>query len=61
VPCRGVFFAITVEEADSLLEADGDDELMQRVEAIEMRWDADNLAECDKAWDAMHRVLASDQ
>src|SRR5262245_39824318 len=30
---------------------------MALVEAIEQRWDADTLAECDKSWDAMHRCL----
>ena len=54
---RGVFFAITAEQAASLLGAGGDDQLMAVVEAIEQAWDEDNLAECDKAWDALHRAL----
>jgi hypothetical protein len=59
--CRGVHFAITVEQADALLAAEGDDALMKLVEAIEQAWDKDNLAESDKAWDAMHRCLADGQ
>lgn len=56
--CRGVFFAITREEGDALHGASGNDEaLMTLVEDIEEAWDSNNLAECDKAWDAMHRVL----
>ncbi len=59
--CRGVFFAITDEQAAGLLAADGDDALMAVVEAIEDAWDKDNLAECDKSWDALHRALTDGQ
>ena len=59
--CRGVFFAITAEQADALLGADGDEQLMGLIETIEQAWDKDNLAECDKAWDAMHRALTDGQ
>jgi len=58
--CRGVFFAVTQGQADALLAAHcrGDDEAVRAlVESIEEEWDEDNLAECDKAWDAMHRCL----
>lgn len=56
--CRGVFFAVTVEESNSLNEACGDDDrVMELVETIEETWDEEHLAECDKAWDAMHRLL----
>lgn len=55
--CRGVFFAITPEQADALLATDGDHDVMALIETIEETWDEDNLAECDKAWDAMHRCL----
>lgn len=55
--CRGVYFAITDEQTATLLAADGDDGLMAAIEAIEESWDEDNLAECDKAWDALHRAL----
>ncbi len=54
---RGVFFAITQEQAAELEAAEHDEELMDVVGEIEEAWDADNLAECDKAWDAMHRLL----
>ena len=55
--CRGVHFAITEEQAEALLAARGDEELMNLVESIEEAWDAADLAESDKAWDAMHRCL----
>ena len=55
--CRGVFFAITPEQADALLAADRDHDVITQIESIEQAWDEDNLAECDKAWDAMHRCL----
>ncbi len=55
--CRGVFFAITEEQAATLQAAPDDDALLSVVEEIEEAWDRDNLAECDKAWDAMHRLL----
>jgi hypothetical protein len=57
MPCRGVFFAITAEQAAALEAAPDDAALMEVVEKIESAWDADNLAECDKSWDAMHRAL----
>lgn len=55
--CRGVFFAITDEDAKAVLSATDDEQLMAVIERIETAWDLDNLAECDKAWDAMHRAL----
>jgi hypothetical protein len=55
--CRGVFFAITPGQANALLAANDDDSVIALIEAIEETWDKDNLAECDKAWDAMHRCL----
>src|SRR5689334_12827319 len=55
--CRGVFFALTDDQAAAVLAAGNDDELMAVIEAIEEAWDADNLAQSDKAWDAMHRTL----
>ncbi len=58
MPCRGVFFAITPEQAAEFQKSAGDDDhLMELVEAIEKDWDEAHLAECDKAWDAMHRAL----
>ena len=55
--CRGVFFAITGEQAAAFQAAPDDDALLELVEEIEEAWDQANLAECDKAWDAMHRLL----
>jgi hypothetical protein len=55
--CRGVHFAITAEQAQALMAAGGDDAIRELVEDIEEAWDEDNLAESDKAWDAMHRCL----
>jgi hypothetical protein len=57
VACLGVHFAITGEQAEALLAAKNDEELMRLVESIEDAWDVANLAESDKAWDAMHRCL----
>lgn len=55
--CRGVFFAITLEKVEALLGAKDDEELKAVLEGIEDAWDEENVAECDKAWDAMHRAL----
>ena len=55
--CRGVFFSITPEQAASLRAATYDDDVMKLVEDIEEAWDKDNLAQCDKSWDALHRLL----
>jgi hypothetical protein len=55
--CRGIFLAITPDQAEALLAASDDHALIEAVQDIEMAWDEDNLAQCDKAWDAMHRVL----
>ena len=59
--CRGVHFAIAEDQANALLEAEGDEQVMEIVEQIEETWDADNLAASDKAWDAMHRCLTDGQ
>lgn len=56
--CRGVFFAITDEDAARLLAAKSDEEVLDLIqEEIEERWDEDWLQETDKAWDAIHRSL----
>jgi hypothetical protein len=57
----GVFFAIDAVQAETLANAGDDDELMDLVKAIEEAWDEENLAEVDKAWDAMHRALTDGQ
>jgi len=55
--CRGVLFAITPGQANALLAANSDDSVVALIETVEETWDEDNLAECDYAWDAMHRCL----
>jgi hypothetical protein len=54
---RGVFFILSEQQAQALLTANDDEQVRQIVGVIEDRWDLDNLVECDKAWDAMHRLL----
>ncbi|MGE3675214.1 MAG: DUF1877 family protein [Polyangiaceae bacterium] len=55
---RGVHFAISPEMAQRFQAAEGDDDtLLELVEELEEAWDKHNLAESDKAWDAMHRCL----
>jgi hypothetical protein len=56
---RGVHFAITSDQLARVLAASNDDDLMQVIEQIEEAWDKDNLAESDKAWDAIHRCLTN--
>ena len=55
--CRGVHFAIDDEQAQRLLAARDDDELVAIVEEIEEQWDA--AFETDKAWDALLRCLSN--
>ena len=57
--CRGVHFALTVEEREQLLalvETQGD-VIGFIQEDIEEQWDTEWLCETDKAWDAIHRCL----
>ena len=54
---RGLHFSITPTEMEQLLSAADDAELMMLVEAFETIWDTENLAESDKAWNAIHRCL----
>ena len=54
---RGVHFAITPTEMECLLAAPNDVELMKIIEALEEAWDTENLAQSDKAWNAIHRCL----
>ena len=47
--CRGVHFALTVEQASRLIELAGtDDELIAFLEEIEAAWDKEWLQETDK-------------
>jgi hypothetical protein len=59
MPARGVLFAIEADDAERLLEAGDDDEVMGVIEEVEENWDEANLAETDKAWDAIHRALTN--
>jgi hypothetical protein len=54
---RGVHFAINDQQAERLLGAEDDDELVEIVEEIEEEWDV--VFETDKAWDALHRCLSN--
>ncbi len=57
--CRGVFFALTVEELSALNAAASDQARLEIVqEEIENKWDVANLQEVDKAWEAIHRILS---
>jgi hypothetical protein len=57
--CRGVLFALSAEDERGLLSCAADSECLAFVqEEIEERWDAEWLAETDKAWDAIHRCLS---
>ncbi len=56
--CRGIYFAITDEDAKRLLAADGDEAVIYFIhEEIEERWNEEWLQPTDKAWDAIHRCL----
>ncbi len=54
---RGVHFAISPELMDRLLAAPDDAALMAIIETLEVAWDTENIAESDKAWNAIHRCL----
>jgi hypothetical protein len=56
--CRGVLFAIDDATSATLAAASDDDEVREIVSALEGAWDTENLAEVDKAWDAIHRALS---
>jgi len=62
--CLGVHFALTADEVAQLRALDGDDARLDYVQGtIEEGYfsmdDKSLHAESDKAWDAMHRALAS--
>lgn len=55
---RGVLFAIDDAIATRLQKAVGDDDaVLEIIEEVEEDWDEPNLAQTDKAWDAIHRAL----
>ena len=56
--CRGVHFALTVEQYNKVCQCESDDELIELIqEDIEEEWDTEWLRETDEAWDAIHRCL----
>ncbi|CAM3183316.1 YfbM family protein [Rariglobus hedericola] len=60
--CLGVHFALTAEEVKTLKSFTDDSErleyLQEEIEETYMDENADFCAQTDKAWDAMHRLLA---
>ena len=54
---RGVHFAISQQDVTRISNASDDAALMAIIGELESAWDKDNLAESDKAWDAIHRCL----
>jgi hypothetical protein len=54
---RGVHFAVTAAQAESLLATKSDRKLMAIVAQIEEAWEKPFAVETDKAWDAIHRCL----
>ena len=59
--CLGVHFALTSAQTEALwsaYEAQDDDGVLAVVREIEDAWDEPHLQQTDKAWDAIHRVLA---
>jgi hypothetical protein len=58
--CRGVHFALSNEQLTKLLDARGDEALLDVLEVeIEEQWDEEWSYETDKAWDAIHRCLTN--
>jgi hypothetical protein len=56
--CRGVYFALSNDEAQKLLNAKGDAAVLAVIqEDIEERWDEEWLQMTDKSWEGMHRCL----
>jgi hypothetical protein len=55
----GVHFAVTADQEQALLAADGDDDAVgEFLEDLEESWSDDKLkVDTDKAWDAIHRSL----
>jgi hypothetical protein len=60
MPCRGVHFALSDEEAKPLLSAAGDNDAVRAVVAeMEKKGIEAWTASSGKAWDAMHRCLSN--
>jgi len=60
--CLGVHFAISREEVEKLKSFDNDSDrleyLQEEIEETYFEGKAEYIAETDKAWDAMHRLLS---
>ncbi len=60
--CLGVHFALAEEDVTALRDIEDEDErlsyLQENIEGRYLAEPVDYAAESDKAWDAMHRVLA---
>lgn len=56
VACRGVFFALTPQQAQALPALDDDTQVRDFIHEIEEAWDEDNLTKCDMAV-----IFAADQ
>lgn len=63
--CRGVHFALSESEVAALTEKPDDQSrleyLQEHIEEVYFSRHPELLAESDKAWDAMHRLLADGQ
>jgi hypothetical protein len=59
----GVHFALTPDVEKRLLAADGDDDVIEIVQALEEEGldEPPDVCQTDKAWDAIHRCLADGQ
>ncbi|MDI2127121.1 YfbM family protein [Yinghuangia seranimata] len=56
--CRAVIFALDTKDAERLLAAEDDGEVMALIEEIEEEsWTGDHYVALDKSWDALHRCL----
>jgi hypothetical protein len=54
----GVHFALTPAQLQAFRAAEGEEEVMERVRALEEAWDETSLYESHKAWDPLHRALS---
>lgn len=63
MPCLGVHFALTDADVATLIDLDSDEARLAYVRDVldERELGGPGAAESDKAWDAMHRVLADGQ
>jgi hypothetical protein len=57
--CRGVYFALTADEATSLRAAEDNESVLLALAAIAGKRDDEWLQRTDQTWDAMHRALSN--